>query len=120
MKQAPKIDDERRQFERHNTRAQGTLITAETNWPVFVINLSYSGALIAILDNHQLEEEESITLHLELEHAGRVIAHGRVAHLKEHYVGLEFSGHGDTDREKLRKVIEFVAQRNEAHNAEAP
>lgn len=119
MTQALK-NDERRQFERHSTRAQGTLITAESNWPVYVINLSYSGALIAILDKHKLEEEESITLHLELEHAGRVIAHGRIAHLKEHYVGLEFSGHGEADRAKLKKVIEFVAKRNETFNAEAP
>lgn len=120
MNQANPSYDERRQYERHNTRTQGTLITAETNWTVYVINLSYSGALIAVLKDHKLEEEESITLHLELEHAGKMIAHGRIAHVKEHYVGLEFSAHGQTDQENLKALIKHVAERNETLNADGP
>lgn len=117
MSQTKPTVDERRQFERHSTRAQGTLITSQSNWTVYVINLSYSGALIAVLDNHGLEEEESITLHLELEHAGKVIAHGRIAHVKEHYVGLEFSGHGQAEDDDLKALIDHVAASNEAYNA---
>ena len=96
---------ERRQSERQDHRGYGTLTNTEGSWPVCIINISMQGALIAILEEHSIEEGMVITLQVELANGSSVMMHGSVAHVKEHYVGLDCKPNDDQEQSALEALL---------------
>ena len=96
---------ERRQTERQEHRGYGTLTNSEASWPVCIINISMHGALIAILDDHPIEEGMVITLQVELANGSSVIMHGSVAHVKDHYIGLDCTPNDDQEQSALEALL---------------
>lgn len=97
---------ERRTNERYEHRGYCTIVSSDASWTGHVLNLSESGALVAVLEPHDLKADESITLNLELETGSTTILHGRVVHLRDHLLGLECSPHTDEDMQKLREFLQ--------------
>ncbi len=105
-----KIYLERRQSERLPHRGNGTLITSESSWAAHIINISLQGALVALLDPHNLDEEQAVTLQIALSDGNSILAHGHVAHVKDHYIGLECKPNSEEDERRLRDVIREIEE----------
>ena len=105
-----KIYLERRQSERLPHRGGGTLITSESSWTAHIINISLQGALIALLEPHNINEDQTITLQISLSDGNSILTHGHVAHVKDHYIGLECQPNTEQDARRLREVIREIEE----------
>lgn len=101
---------ERRQNERLPHRGSGTLITSESNWSAHIINISSQGALIALLDPHDISEDQTVTLQIELTDGSCILTHGHVAHVKDHYLGLDCRPNTEEDARRLEAVIRQIEE----------
>lgn len=109
-KQTQASHEERRGLERYPTRAHATLVSDNGTWSAFLLNLSDHGALIAVTEEHEAELNGNITLEIELENDSSLIMHGKVAHIKEHFVGLNCAAHGERDEERLSLLLKKLAE----------
>lgn len=100
-----KVYVERRQSERLPHRGSGTLITPESAWSAHIINISMQGALIALVDPHDVCEEQVVTLQIKLNDGNSILTRGTVAHVKEHYIGLECLPSSEEDARRLKAMI---------------
>lgn len=113
---------EKRAFIRHAYRAYGTLLIVQgsdsdespaesvnmDSWPRFpahVLNISYKGALIAVLEDHDLQSGQTIKLHLEMESGENVWMSGKVAHTKDHFIGLACKPSDEEDTRNLAELL---------------
>lgn len=101
-------DEERRKKDRRIHRGYGTLQTPNGSTPAHLINLSYEGSLIALLNDHELNEGEEITLTIDLSDGSSLTTTGTVAHARDHFVGLETTPASDADAKRLREVIDYL------------
>lgn len=86
-------------------RSYGTLSNDHNQWPVHIINISLSGALVAIICEHTLREETAIHLTVELLEGEAIIMHGKVLHVKDHYIGLHCEPKKQTDKNRLANIL---------------
>lgn len=96
---------ERRTFPRVELRAYATLITTEERWPAHLIDLSFHGAMIAIVHKHSIKDGEDIQLSIEIDAQKPLKLYGHVAHQKEHMLGIECRANGIDEQQKLRKLV---------------
>lgn len=108
-KAVPKPTSDRRTSKRVNYRSQGNLVTPSGDWFVYVINLSINGALIALIETHDIRQGTLVTLHIELHDGSKLIMHGEIAHSKEHYLGLSCQPHSEQDRQILKQLIDHLS-----------
>lgn len=99
---------ERRQSERLPHRGSGNLITSESNWAAHIINISLQGALIALVDPHDINEDQTVTLQIALDDGTSILMHGEVAHVKDHYVGLDCKPNTEEDARRLAAMIRLI------------
>jgi len=97
---------DRRYFPRINYRAYATLTTTKQRWPVHVLDLSFNGALAAIIHQHDLVDGETVVLNVELEDGDIVKMQGRISHQKEHFLGIECRATGIDNQARLRELLE--------------
>lgn len=97
--------ENRRDNDRLYYRSYGTLSSDNNQWPVHIINISPSGALIAIICEHTLTEEAIINLTVELLEGEAIIMHGKVLHVKDHYIGLHCEPKEQTDKNRLADIL---------------
>ncbi len=105
-------NDERRRAERYPHRAHATLMVNNNAYPAHIINISVIGALVAVVDEHEIEEDQEIAIDIESE-VGNFSMHGTVAHVKNHYIGLECVPPDDTSKETIQRVIESINEQVE-------
>lgn len=104
---------EKRAFIRHAYRAYGTLLLVEEGadmsawqrYPAHILNISYKGALVAVLDEHDLTSGQDIKLHVEMETGENVWMAGNVAHTKDHFIGLACKPNEDDDTRNLAELL---------------
>ena len=96
---------ERRSFPRVELRTYGHLITPKENWPAHIMDLSFHGALIAIVHKHTIRNGEEAQLSIEVEGQQPLRLYGYVAHQKAHMLGIEFRANGIDQQHKLRKLV---------------
>ncbi|MFT5082143.1 MAG: hypothetical protein ACI9Y1_000165 [Lentisphaeria bacterium] len=99
-------ETERRNNERIHHRGYGTLLSGDAAMPVHLINLSVRGALVAILDDFNLNTDDTITLRIVFEDGHAAEMNGRVAHIKEHFIGLQCEPVSEQDKSLIRSAIE--------------
>lgn len=99
--------ENRRRAERYPHRAHATLMVGNNAYPAHIINISIIGALIAIVDDHDVEEDQEISIDIESD-AGNFSMRGTVAHVKNHYIGLECAPPDDASKETINRVIESI------------
>lgn len=96
---------------RYAHRTYGQLITASNSYSAHIINLSASGALIAILDTHDIQAGTEITLEIETDSGTIFTMKGSVTHTKEHYVGLQCEPDGTHNEARMQSVIDELEAR---------
>ena len=102
---SPNRQRERRKFPRTAFRAKATLRSPTYEWPAETLDLSFRGALIAVVYQHQLQQGEEIQLSIELEESPPLFMYGQVAHTKGHILGLECRANGIEQQKMLRKLV---------------
>lgn len=102
--------NERRRAARYHHRAHGTLLINNNAYPVHVINISSCGALIAIVEEHTIVENDEMTIDIESE-AGQFSMRGKVAHVKNHYIGLECYPPNEDEKANMQRVIEAINEK---------
>lgn len=100
-------NDERRRAERYPHRAHATLMINNNAYPAHIINISIIGALVAVVENHDIKENQEIAIDIESD-SGNFSMRGTVAHVKNHYIGLECTPPDDASMETIQRVIESI------------
>lgn len=96
---------ERRYFPRVNYRAYATLTTTSQRYPVHILDLSFNGALAALIHKHHLENGEELILTIELEEGPPIKMQGRLSHQQEHFLGIECRATGIDNQSRLRELL---------------
>jgi gamma-glutamyl-gamma-aminobutyrate hydrolase PuuD len=96
---------ERRSFPRIEYRAFATLITSQKKWPVHVLDVSFNGALAALLSDNDLQLGEQIILTIEVEGGTNIKMQGHLAHQKGHFMGLECHATNIDHQSHLRDLL---------------
>lgn len=102
-----------RRSPRYEYRGQCTLATCSESCSAHLINLSDNGALIAVLDVHSLEVGERVRLNVVGQSGANISIRGKIAHIRDHYSGVEFAPETEEDQCLLRDFIEKT--KNEAN-----
>jgi len=97
---------DRRYFPRIDYRAYATLTTSARRWPVHIMDVSFNGALIALIDKHDLKDNEGIVLTIELEDGEPIKMQGKLSHQKDHFLGIECRATGIDNQARLRELLE--------------
>lgn len=97
--------ENRRDNDRLYYRSYGTLSNDHSQWPVHIINISPNGALIAIICEHTIIEQMAIHLTIELLEGEEIIMHGKVLHVKDHYIGLHCEPKKEIDKNRLANIL---------------
>lgn len=109
---------DRRYFPRVNYRAYATLTTTKQRWPVHILDLSFNGALAAIIHQHDLVDNETIVLSIELDDGDIVKMQGKITHQKQHFLGIECRATGIDNQSRLRELLEKQKKDNADELAE--
>ena len=109
---------DRRYFPRVNYRAYATLTTTKQRWPVHILDLSFNGALAAIIHQHDLADGETVILNVELDDGDIIKMQGRISHQKEHFLGIECRATGIDNQARLRELLEKHKRRDDEDLAE--
>lgn len=101
---------ERRNSPRFPLRAYASVKTSDAEWNAHLLDISATGARLAILDEHSLQIGDSLVLLLELEDLNNLqpgqsleLA-GKVVHLREHIVGILLTDM-QTDQDQLLQLL---------------
>lgn len=103
-------NQERRNSPRFPLRAYASVKTSDIEWNAHLLDISATGARLAILDEHELQIGDSLLLILELEdldnpQPGKSLElTGKIVHLREHIVGILFTDL-QTEQDQLLKIL---------------
>lgn len=101
---------ERRNAPRFPLRAYASVKTSNKEWSAHLLDISATGARLAILDEHSLQIGDSLLLILELEdlnnpQPGKSLElAGKVVHLREHIVGILLTNL-QTEQDQLLQLL---------------
>lgn len=95
---------------RFRCRCYATLANTTETLPGHILNLSESGALIAVIEEHQLQADQKLSVVIEVEDTNNICLEGVVAHTKEHYIGIEYSPLSDDDTLRIQKQLENLSE----------
>lgn len=96
---------DRRRALRVNLRTHTNLTTADGGCAAHLLNISETGALVAVIEPHQLSAGEAITLDIELPEGQQARLEGHVAHVKEHLLGLDCTPATEVDAERIEAAV---------------
>ncbi|GAB3094410.1 PilZ domain-containing protein [Aestuariicella hydrocarbonica] len=96
---------ERRYFPRVAYRGHASLITVRNEWPVHMVDLCFNGALVALRHNHVVHPGEAIVLTLETENGEPIKMQGKIAHQKDHLIGIECRANSIDHQSRLRVLV---------------
>lgn len=96
---------DRRNFPRSQTKAHAELVAKNGAWAVQVLDISYTGALVASRIECPLLSRESVELHISSEAGARIRLKGKLAHKNGKYLGLECTPMGIDNRSLLRRYL---------------
>lgn len=109
---------DKRYFPRINYRAHAHLTTCHQQFNVHILDLSFSGALVALIHKHDLQPGEEVVLTIELPRKDwkntssdpadthTLKMQGRLAHQRDHFLGIECRASGIDNQARLRKLLE--------------
>ena len=96
---------EKRYFPRVQYRAYATLVTTKKRYPVHIVDLSFNGALAALIETHDLTAGEEVMLNIDLEDGEAIKMMGKLAHQEHHYLGVECRAISIDNQSKLRDLL---------------
>ena len=105
--------DDRRIHPRYPLRAFAELGSSDKEWAAHVLDISYQGARVALLDEYHLCAGDSIRLRLEIPEikvpAGKlpyIHLQGNLVHQQEHMLGIQYEPATDEDAELLKQLLD--------------
>lgn len=104
---------ERRYFPRVNYRAYATLMTTKKKFDVHIVDVSFNGALAALIRHHDLTPGEEIVLTIEAGDNNLIKMQGKLAHQRDHLLGIECRALGIDNQARLRELLKKEAARAE-------
>jgi len=96
----------RRYFPRVSYRAYASLITLGQKLEVHILDISFNGALAAVINKHTLNVGDELVLTIEIDDGEKIKMQGRLAHQNEHYLGIECRATGIDNQSRLRELLE--------------
>lgn len=114
MEMGNKAVNNRRYFPRVKFRAYGTLTdVGGTKWPIHILDLSFNGALAALIHKNDLSVGEQLVLHIGAENGnGQILKmQGRLSHCKQHFLGIECRAGGIDNQTLLREILKESQQK---------
>lgn len=105
-------DDDKRRHPRFPLRAYADLQYSTKKWEAHVLDLSESGARLAILGEHLLQKGDPLRVHIQLDDINLLTSpkkqlslHGRLIHVREHLLGFEFQPDTPVDKTLLYELL---------------
>jgi len=105
-------DDDKRKHPRFPLRAYADLQYSTKKWEAHVLDLSETGARLAILGEHLLQKGDTLRVHIQLEEINLLTSpkkslslHGRLVHVREHLLGFEFQPDTPVDKTLLYELL---------------
>ncbi|MDQ2075985.1 PilZ domain-containing protein [Marinimicrobium sp. ABcell2] len=116
---SPTHHSERRESPRHPVRAHAYLEGAANSLPVHLLDMSATGARLAVLEEHSLQPGDDVNLSIELEdirtpnikplideQAHKILRlRGTLVHLREHMLGVEYRPLSGVDQVLLALLL---------------
>jgi hypothetical protein len=108
-------DDDKRRHPRFPLRAYADLQYSTKKWEAHVMDLSESGARLAILGEHLLQKGDPLRVHIQLDDINLLTSpkkllslHGRLIHVREHLLGFEFQPDAPVDKTLLYELLTLI------------
>lgn len=105
-------DADQRRHPRFPLRAYADLQYSTKKWEAHILDLSESGARVAILGEHLLQKGDPLRVHIQLDEINLLTApkkilslHGRLIHVREHLLGFEFQPDTPIDKTMLYELL---------------
>lgn len=105
-------EDERRTTPRFPLRAFAALCNSEKEWAAHVLDISFQGARVALLDDYSLDTGDAIQLRLEIPETQvpsdtlrYLHLNGTLVHKQEHMLGIQYEPASDEDASLLKIII---------------
>jgi len=105
-------DDDKRRHPRFPLRAYADLQYSTRKWEAHILDLSESGARLAILGEHLLQKDDTLRVHIQLDEINLLTSpkkllslHGRLVHVREHLLGFEFQADTPVDKTLLYELL---------------
>lgn len=119
MTQAQKTDDtvdaDKRRHPRFPLRAYADLKYSSKEWEAHVLDLSESGARLAILSEHLLQKGDALRLRIQVDKLNLLTSskktldlHGQLIHVREHLLGFEFQPDTPVDKTLLYELLSYI------------
>lgn len=108
---------ERRYFPRVGFRGYASMITTHQKWPVHIIDLSFNGALVALIHKHEVDLGEEVVITLETDEGDPIKMHGKIAHQKNHFIGIECRANSIDHQSRLRELVGRHQRPSELHRS---
>lgn len=112
-------DEDKRRHPRFPLRAYADLQYSTKKWEAHVLDLSESGARLAILGEHMLQKGDPLRVHIQLDDINLLTSpkkqlslHGRLAHVREHLLGFEFQPDTPVDKTLLYELLTQIENSN--------
>jgi hypothetical protein len=108
-------DDDRRICPRYPLRAFAALCNSEKEWAAHVLDISYHGARVALLDEYHLCAGDAIQLRLEVPELRvppgtlpYLYLNGTLVHQQEHMLGIQYEPASEQDGELLKQILSSI------------
>ena len=110
---SPNLDENnKRRHPRFPLRAYADLQYSTKKWEAHILDLSESGARLAILGEHLLQKGDPLRVHIQLDDLNLLTSpkkllslHGRLIHVREHLLGFEFQPDTPVDKTLLYELL---------------
>lgn len=86
----PVDDSDQRSAPRFRCRCYANLDATPKHWDAHLINVSISGALVAVLNDHRLTQGQPLAITIEFDDQD-ITLRGEIAHVKDHYIGIHYA-----------------------------
>lgn len=112
-------ENDKRRHPRFPMRAYADLQYSTKKWEAHVLDLSESGARLAILGEHLLQKGDPLRLHIQLDDINLLTSpkkqlnlHGKLVHVREHLLGFEFQADTPVDKTLLYELLTQIENSN--------
>jgi|GEM_PF-4210413 len=104
----PEEESDRRRELRVTYRADCTIMLNNQCWEAYIINLSETGALIALLSSHPITTGTDLRVNIALDEDTTINMEGKVVHIRDHYLGLGGCTYAESDANRLKALLSKI------------
>lgn len=106
------VMEDKRKSPRYTLRTYADMQHSTKKWEAHLIDISTTGVRMAILDEHLLRKGDALRVHIALDdHLTGITTkkelhlHGKIAHIREHIVGIECQPDTPADKDLLEQLL---------------